>query len=295
MTGHPQFNFPLFDEVSDVLAARYDFDVISPAAHDRLLVHEMGWKDGLHTIRGFASGDAPMYYEATGLTKEETYGWDLDMIRQSADALCMLPGWEDSEGATAERALAIEYGLPVYLVQRGPHPGEWGLSVKLPERLATPFTDLLEAEYHAAEGEIAALTDQAFHDFCNRSGLGIDPAAADGLRIGSPDEHRVTNPVTGGEKGAKLARYDLIPAGPLFDLAEHYGRGAEKYADRNWEKGVAWSLNFAAAQRHFWQWWGGEDYDEETGSPHLAAVAWHVFSLLEYALTHPELDDRPSQ
>lgn len=105
-------------------------------------------------------------------------------------------------------------------------------------------------------------------------------------------ERRVTNEVTGGEKGQKLARFDLIPAGPLWALAEHYGRGSGKYADRNWEKGVDWSLNFAALQRHAWAWWGGEDIDE-SGSHHMAAVAWHAFALLEYARTHPELDDRP--
>lgn len=101
------------------------------------------------------------------------------------------------------------------------------------------------------------------------------------------------NQATGGEKGAKLAAFDLVPVSPLTQLAEHYGRGAQKYADRNWERGIAWSLNYAALMRHVTQWWGGEDLDPETGSHHLAAVAWHAFALLEYAETHPELDDRP--
>ncbi|PBC38515.1 hypothetical protein CJ179_38620 [Rhodococcus sp. ACS1] len=97
---------------------------------------------------------------------------------------------------------------------------------------------------------------------------------------------------TGGEKGVKLARYDLIPAVPLRDLAEHYGRGAEKYDDNQWRKGYEWSKSFAALQRHAWQFWSGEDYDEETGSPHMAAVAWHAFALLEFMRTHPNFDDR---
>lgn len=105
-------------------------------------------------------------------------------------------------------------------------------------------------------------------------------------------EKRVVDPDTGGEKGTKLARFDLVPVRPLTMLAEHYGRGATKYADRNWERGYNWSLSYAAAQRHMNQFWGGEDLDPETGTPHVLCAAWHMFSLAEFMLTHPEKDDR---
>lgn len=107
-------------------------------------------------------------------------------------------------------------------------------------------------------------------------------------------EVRVTNTTTGGEKGSKLARFDLIPAGPLWELAEHYGRGAEKYASRNWERGYDWSLTYAALMRHLLAFWGGEDTDAETGSKHIIAVAWHAFVLAQFMDTHPELDNRPT-
>lgn len=106
-------------------------------------------------------------------------------------------------------------------------------------------------------------------------------------------EERIVDPDTGGEKGSKDARFDLIPAGPLTELAKHYGAGAKKYEDRNWERGYRWSLSFAAMMRHAWAWWRGEDSDEETGSHHLVAVAWHALALLEFRHTHPEKDDRP--
>lgn len=106
-------------------------------------------------------------------------------------------------------------------------------------------------------------------------------------------EERIVNPDTGGEKGSKLARFDLIPARPLWALARHYGRGAQKYEDRNWERGYKWSLSFAAMMRHAWLFWSGEDYDKETGSHHLVAVAWHAFAILEWVQAHPEMDDRP--
>ena len=104
-------------------------------------------------------------------------------------------------------------------------------------------------------------------------------------------EIRLVSP-TGGEKGSKLARFDLIPADALRQVAEHYGRGAKKYDDHNWRKGYDWHLSFAAMQRHAWQFWNGEDIDEETDSPHLAAVAFHALSLLTFMAEHPEFDDR---
>ena len=108
----------------------------------------------------------------------------------------------------------------------------------------------------------------------------------------NPTERRTVSS-TGGEKGSKLARYDLIPAGPLHTLAELYGKGADKYEDRNWERGYEWSLSFAALNRHLWLFWQGVNIDAETGLPHLAAVAWHAFALMEWVNTHPEFDNRP--
>lgn len=103
---------------------------------------------------------------------------------------------------------------------------------------------------------------------------------------------------TGGRKGQKLARYDLIPTMPLKKLAEQYGRGATKYEDRNWEKGYNWSLSYAAAQRHLNTFWGGRDWDEDWPDNmewphHLDAAIFHLMALREFIDTHPEFDDRP--
>jgi hypothetical protein len=106
-------------------------------------------------------------------------------------------------------------------------------------------------------------------------------------------EVRMVDKDTGGVKGSKPERYDLIPVEPLRQLAEHFGRGAEKYESRNWERGYAWSLTYAALQRHANAYWGGEDIDPESGSHHMVAVAWHALALVEFARTHKEKDDRP--
>ena len=94
------------------------------------------------------------------------------------------------------------------------------------------------------------------------------------------------------DDGGKL-RYDLIPPFALEELARVFSYGAEKYGARNWEAGLDWSRLFAAAQRHLWSWWAGEDEDEETSISHLAHAAWNCLALLEFARTHPERDDRP--
>lgn len=132
-------------------------------------------------------------------------------------------------------------------------------------------------------------------------------------------EERVTSS-TGGQKGIKLARFDLIPAGPLMELAEHYGKGARKYADHQWRKGYEWSKSIAAIGRHYTDFMMGKDYDvcsndpegcayvtaegepfepiepdtcyNHTGSHHMAAVAWHAFVLLEFKDSYPQHDDR---
>jgi len=87
-------------------------------------------------------------------------------------------------------------------------------------------------------------------------------------------------------------RFDLVPARPLMDVVEILTLGANKYRDRNWEAGMPWGRAFAAAMRHLWAWWGGEDLDPETGKSHLAHAACSLLFLLEWRYTHPELDDR---
>ena len=111
------------------------------------------------------------------------------------------------------------------------------------------------------------------------------------VSISGSAETRVVDPLTGGEKGSKLARYDLIPPDALMALAEHYGRGVNKYADRNWEKGYKWGLSYAALMRHLETWRSGEDIDAETGSNHLTAVIWHAIALLVFQTRGLGTDD----
>jgi hypothetical protein len=49
---------------------------------------------------------------------------DLELVRRS-DSVCLLPGWEKSEGARGEAALALEAGKPFIGPTGGP-PFKWG-------------------------------------------------------------------------------------------------------------------------------------------------------------------------
>lgn len=100
---------------------------------------------------------------------------------------------------------------------------------------------------------------------------------------------------TGGEKGMKDERFDLLPKEALESISRIYAFGAIKYADHNWRKGYEWSKSFAALQRHLWAFWSGETYDSESGLPHLAHAGFHIFALLtwlEEQGEHGVMDDR---
>ena len=87
-------------------------------------------------------------------------------------------------------------------------------------------------------------------------------------------------------------RFDLVPPEAMIELAAHYERGARKYADRNWERGMDWGKCFASMQRHSWAWAQGEDLDNETGTHHMIAVAWNAIALYTYAMRKIGNDDR---
>lgn len=95
--------------------------------------------------------------------------------------------------------------------------------------------------------------------------------------------------------GDKL-RYELIPTRPLMMLAGVFSFDATKYAAENWRKGLSWIELTAAIQRHLDAFKSGQNNDPTNGGmPHMASVAWCAFVLMEYAFTHPELDDRIDQ
>jgi hypothetical protein len=91
-------------------------------------------------------------------------------------------------------------------------------------------------------------------------------------------------------------RYDLMPPHAEDVLAKHFEKGAEKYGDRNWEKGQPQGDFFDSARRHLNKFARGLD-DED----HLVAALWNVMCLVDQreriklGLLDPALNDFPPE
>lgn len=105
MRGYPSFNFPFFDKVGAALQ-RQGYRVSNPAAHDRLIYPD------IESWPGFETGDpeqCPQFNLPNSLI------WDFQAILD-VDGIAMLPGWERSNGARAERFVAEAVGKQTWLV-----------------------------------------------------------------------------------------------------------------------------------------------------------------------------------
>lgn len=256
MTNRPHFNFPAFDAVALELR-ELGYDVSNPHDHDKDVYP--GIDDAAATLIGDVIGIAA----EVGFSFADAMQWDLREVAR-CDYICLLPEWETSTGARAERFVAEMTGsvilLATYADDRGLSSG-WHVYMDTNQkRMCGPAVEApeLDPQYIAVAGEV-----------------------------------RVIDQETGGAKGQKLARFDLLPYDALYILAEHFGKGAEKYEPRNWERGYDWGLSFAAAMRHGTAWWQGEEIDDE-GFEHLTAFAWHALVLLSFSSRQIGTDSRPA-
>ena len=90
------------------------------------------------------------------------------------------------------------------------------------------------------------------------------------------------------------APYHLLAPEMLDATAQVLAFGADKYAPRNWEKGMDWSRPFSALMRHMWAWWKGEQKDPETGMSHLWHASCCIMFLIAYEERQAGSDDRPN-
>jgi hypothetical protein len=101
----------------------------------------------------------------------------------------------------------------------------------------------------------------------------VPPGWLEGLKDSG---ERVTH-TTGAVRDSAVGRgrYDLISPIMMKRLAVHLERGAEKYEERNWEKGLPIGRMFASLFRHSWQAFAGE-----TDEDHLAAVICNAMFIM---------------
>jgi hypothetical protein len=229
------------------------FDVVSPADIDRAT----GFDPYLLPLDTDWNTVVPQLDEA------EIMARDIDALDHCDAIYIITDGIEHSKGAAIEMAHAAKRGLT----------------------LLRDTMDDDELRLCALWGDVVDTVDK-WHTIGHAQQVPtLSPVTA--------AEVRYTDPATGGQKGEKLARYDLVPPDIHHELAEHYGKGAVKYGERNMEKGYPWSKTYAACHRHLNAFWRGEDVDAETGSLHLIAAAWHCFTMAWFLRHGKGTDDRP--
>lgn len=105
MRGIPHFNFPAFMAGAHLLRAQ-GHEVFNPAEKDIE-------RHGADVSAGNLTGDEVQAEREHGLTIRVALGHDLAYICAEAEGIALLPGWENSKGATAEHATAVALGLHV--------------------------------------------------------------------------------------------------------------------------------------------------------------------------------------
>lgn len=106
MRGIPDFNFPAFKTATARLR-REGHTVFNPAERDELAY-------GL-AVGKSATGDLKDA-EEKGFNLRKALMADFSWICNKADTIALLPGWENSKGARAEKALGEALGLRIVLL-----------------------------------------------------------------------------------------------------------------------------------------------------------------------------------
>lgn len=109
MRGIPEFNFQAFYTYADQLRAE-GHDVFSPAEKDNE-------RHGTDISKGNPTGDEKVATESHGFNLRESLAIDLAYICGTANAIAMMPGWEKSKGANAEKATAEALGLKIIYLE----------------------------------------------------------------------------------------------------------------------------------------------------------------------------------
>lgn len=103
MRGIPEFNFPAFYTAEAKLQARGHI-VFNPARRDCE-------RHGKDIGKGNMTGSEAEAQKTHGFNLREALHDDLVFITLHADAIALLPGWENSKGVAAELATARALGL----------------------------------------------------------------------------------------------------------------------------------------------------------------------------------------
>jgi hypothetical protein len=105
MRGIPEFNFPAFRQAAALLR-KEGHVVFNPAERDTQLYGEAFSKTN-------PTGCEKLAAAQHGFSLREALASDIKWICLHGDAIALLPGWEKSKGALAEKALGEALGLEI--------------------------------------------------------------------------------------------------------------------------------------------------------------------------------------
>jgi len=126
MTGLPQFNVPLFDRQAARLRA-VGYTVVSPAELDSQPVRNYALKS--------ADGKLDEHNKIEGETWGDMLARDVKVISDQVDAICVLPGWNNSRGARLETFVALLCNKSIWQDVNLYNVGERSLGIDEPAQL----------------------------------------------------------------------------------------------------------------------------------------------------------------
>jgi hypothetical protein len=316
MKGHDDFNFPLFFQAEEFLASQ-GYDVVNPAQLDI----DAGFP--LERLKQLSETEFKEFLN--GATKR-----DLDAL-QGCDGIVMLPGWESSKGARAEKAVAEWMHRRVGYLNKdagdGEIAGDWWLEWEGEKQNAAPQPDA-DGWIPHVPGDPMPCDGNLLVDVKIQNGLKPKGKMASCFSWGDIDEHGIggvnitawrphqpqpKQPYSSDERaewdleqpkfhpndpkgaaGAKKCPMHLLPPVALEQIAWVMGLGASKYGPWNFiEADVCASTYIGALLRHWSEFAKGVDIDPESGLPHLAHIAANCAIVLTAQQQGSLVDDRP--
>ena len=145
-------------------------------------------------------------------------------------------------------------------------------------------------------GERRAFDSGAVRDIAEGKGrCDLLPLSDVGLLLGDEVLAFVSEYVVTGDKHSLVraikkfseVRYDNLYTA-MLEVSKHYEDGANKYAERNWEKGIPLHCYIDSGVRHYLKYLRG-DNDE----PHDRAFLWNMLGAMWTQDHHPDLIDLP--
>jgi len=111
MTNRPGFNFPAFDAVAERCRTVDGWSVWNPHEHDQEMY------PGIDDAEATQVGDVQKIAEEVGFDLHLAMTWDLQAV-SIAEHLVLLPEWETSSGAKAERFVGEMTGSKIWLASK---------------------------------------------------------------------------------------------------------------------------------------------------------------------------------